>query len=138
MADDVRLTDLQVIQRYSIAVRGETADRDELIAALQADLDWLQGSRSRPRVAASEVDDEPAPRRRAPATAGRTARGAAPAPARQAPARRAAATRAPIKPAKPAQSSTAKRTAKPATKTTKSAKSAKSTRSAAKPARRGR
>ncbi len=44
---DVRLTDLEVIQRYSIAVRGETAERDELMATLRADLAWLQGSGGR-------------------------------------------------------------------------------------------
>ena len=43
--DDVQLTDLEVIQRYSLAVRGATASRAELVAALQADLAWLQGSR---------------------------------------------------------------------------------------------
>ena len=43
--DDVQLTDLEVIQRYSLAVRGATASRDELVAALQADLDWLRGGR---------------------------------------------------------------------------------------------
>jgi hypothetical protein len=45
MADDVRLTDLEVIQRYSIAVRGETATREELVEALRADLAFLEGSR---------------------------------------------------------------------------------------------
>ncbi|TAL21304.1 MAG: hypothetical protein EPN99_07835 [Frankiales bacterium] len=43
--DDVQLTDLEVIQRYSLAVRGASAARSEVIAALQADLDWLRGSR---------------------------------------------------------------------------------------------
>ncbi len=68
--DDVQLTDLEVIQRYSLAVRGATASRTELVAALQADLAWLQGGR-----------------RTAPAKA------AAPAPAKKAPAKRAAAKR---------------------------------------------
>src|SRR5436309_6203381 len=45
--DRVELTDLDVIARYSLAVRAATADRDELIAALRSDLEWLQGSRSR-------------------------------------------------------------------------------------------
>ena len=45
MADDVRLTDLEVIQQYSLAVRGETADRAELLAALKADVAWLEGTR---------------------------------------------------------------------------------------------
>ena len=43
--DDVQLTDLEVIQRYSLAVRGASASRADLIAALQADLDWLKGGR---------------------------------------------------------------------------------------------
>jgi hypothetical protein len=47
-ADDVQLPDLEVIQRYSIAVRGASAPRDEVIAALRADLDWLTSSSSRP------------------------------------------------------------------------------------------
>ena len=43
--DDVQLTDLEVIQRYSLAVRGASASRSDVIAALQADLDWLKGGR---------------------------------------------------------------------------------------------
>jgi len=46
-ADRVDLTDLDVITRYSLAVRAATADRDELIATLRADLDWLEGGRRR-------------------------------------------------------------------------------------------
>jgi hypothetical protein len=46
MADDVRLTDLEVIQRWSIAVRGERADRAELAAALRADLAFVEGARA--------------------------------------------------------------------------------------------
>jgi hypothetical protein len=41
----VELTELDVITRYSLAVRSATADRDELIAVLRADLDWLQDAR---------------------------------------------------------------------------------------------
>ena len=48
MADDVQLTDLQVIQRYSLAVRSATAPREELMASLQADLDWLRDGRRAP------------------------------------------------------------------------------------------
>jgi hypothetical protein len=49
MADSVQLTDLDVIARYSIAVRSATADRDELIETLRADLTWLERDRrSRP------------------------------------------------------------------------------------------
>jgi hypothetical protein len=43
----VDLTDLDVIARYSLAVRTATADRDELIVALRSDLEWLQGGRQR-------------------------------------------------------------------------------------------
>jgi hypothetical protein len=42
MADRVDLTELDVISRYSLAVRSATADRDELVAALRADLAWLE------------------------------------------------------------------------------------------------
>src|SRR3954447_8282555 len=49
----VELTDLDVISRYSLAVRAATADRNELIATLRADLEWLQGGRSRRTSAAS-------------------------------------------------------------------------------------
>ena len=45
MADDVQLTDLEVIQRFSLAVRGATADRADVVAALEADLAWLKGTR---------------------------------------------------------------------------------------------
>ena len=41
--DDVQLTDLEVIQRWSLAVRSATADRAEVVAALRADLAWLEG-----------------------------------------------------------------------------------------------
>src|SRR4051794_28624109 len=58
-ADDVELPDLLVIQQYSLAVRGASAPRDELVAALQADLEWLT-DRRRP-VPAPVVDDVPAP-----------------------------------------------------------------------------
>jgi hypothetical protein len=43
--DRVDLTELDVITRYSLAVRAASADRDELIATLRADLDWLEGGR---------------------------------------------------------------------------------------------
>src|SRR5947199_7681713 len=43
--DRVELTDLEVIQRWSLAVRGASAERSDVIAALRADLEWLQGSR---------------------------------------------------------------------------------------------
>ncbi len=39
--DDVQLTDLEVIQQFSLAVRGATASRADVIAALEADLAYL-------------------------------------------------------------------------------------------------
>jgi hypothetical protein len=62
MADAVQLTDLDVITRYSIAVRKATADRDELIETLRADLSWLERGLRRTRTPAAEtteVSDEP-------------------------------------------------------------------------------
>jgi hypothetical protein len=41
MGDEVQLTDLTVIQRFSLAVRGATAERAEVVAALEADLAYL-------------------------------------------------------------------------------------------------
>ncbi|HET7328598.1 MAG TPA: hypothetical protein VFJ21_00210 [Mycobacteriales bacterium] len=45
MAEQVELTDLEVICRWSLAVRAASADRDELIKAFEADLQWLRGER---------------------------------------------------------------------------------------------
>lgn len=89
MADDVQLTDLEVIQRYSLAVRGATASREELVAALEADLAWLTGGRAR---RAASPSDAPASVSAAPA-----AKRAAKAPAKAA--RRAPAKRTPPAPA---------------------------------------
>lgn len=62
--DDVQLTDLEVIQRYSLAVRGGSAPRAELVAALRADLDWLTGGRR----SSAKAEDAPRPAaKRAPA-----------------------------------------------------------------------
>jgi len=47
--DRVELTELDVITRYSLAVRSATADRDELIKAMRDDLAWLESGRSRRR-----------------------------------------------------------------------------------------
>jgi hypothetical protein len=44
--DRVDLTDLEVIQRWSLAVRGASAERSEVLAALRADLAWLEGRRA--------------------------------------------------------------------------------------------
>jgi hypothetical protein len=45
--DRVDLTELDVITRYSLAVRVATADRAELIEALRTDLAWLEDGRAR-------------------------------------------------------------------------------------------
>ena len=42
MPDDVSLPDLEVIQRYSLAVRSALAPRSEVVAALEADLARLR------------------------------------------------------------------------------------------------
>ena len=44
-SDRIELTELDVITRYSLAVRHGTAERSELIDALRADLAWLEGGR---------------------------------------------------------------------------------------------
>jgi hypothetical protein len=73
MSDSVQLTDLDVIAKYSIAVRSATADRDELIAALRADLSWLEHGRTRSTTAfrapdaAADGDDGDEPRTSRPA-----------------------------------------------------------------------
>src|SRR4051812_34060561 len=100
--DDVQLPDLQVIQRYSLAVRGASAPAADVIAALQADLAWLTGgARRRPA-----PGDKVASARKAPA--------ADEAPANKPAARKPAVTKPAV--TKPA----AKRTAakKPAAKKT--------------------
>jgi hypothetical protein len=50
--DDVQLADLEVVQRYSLALRTATASREDLVAALEADLAWLTGGAPRRRTAA--------------------------------------------------------------------------------------
>lgn len=42
-SDDVHLPELEVIQRFSLAVRGATAPREAVVAALRADLARLTG-----------------------------------------------------------------------------------------------
>jgi hypothetical protein len=69
MADDVQLPDLEVIARYSLAVRAATAPREDVIAALEADLAWLTAghpSHRRPAATAAAPASPPpaAPRRR--------------------------------------------------------------------------
>lgn len=82
MADTIELTDLEVISRYSLAVRAASADRADVIAALRADLAWLEGGRraTSPAVAkpAAKAPVAKAPAKKAPAkkaAAKKTARG---------------------------------------------------------------
>ena len=66
--DDVMLSDLEVITRWSLAVRGPRARRSELIAALQADLDWLQEAKGTDADADADAGDaSPSPERQSPA-----------------------------------------------------------------------
>lgn len=44
--EDVRLPDLEVIKKFSIAVRQEHAPADEVIAALRADLERITHART--------------------------------------------------------------------------------------------
>lgn len=67
MADNVQLTDLEVIQRYSLAVRGATASRVELVQALESDLLWLTGDRRFRPTEPPEPDKPVSPAVRAPA-----------------------------------------------------------------------
>ena len=95
MADDtVQLTDLEVIQQFSLAVRGATATRSEVIAALEADLAYLQGATRRTSAARAE----PLPKAETPATTAVPSKPEAKAPvkkaAKKAPAKAARATKA--------------------------------------------
>ncbi|HVB26676.1 MAG TPA: hypothetical protein VNE21_02050 [Mycobacteriales bacterium] len=73
MSERITLTDLDVISRFSLAVRSATADRDEVIEALEADLAWL-------RSAAKPVRGAGTPARSAAAAPRVSARGTARAP----------------------------------------------------------
>lgn len=78
MADDVSLTDLEVIQQFSLAVRGASAPREAVVRALESDLAFLTGSSRR---AAKPVSESPASTRKAP-----VAKPAPRAPAKKSPA----------------------------------------------------
>lgn len=62
-ADPVELTDLTVIRQWSLAVRGGTAAREDLLSALREDLAWLESGRPR-REPDEETDSPGQPRRR--------------------------------------------------------------------------
>jgi hypothetical protein len=94
MADDVQLTDLEVIQRWSLAVRSASADRAEVVAALRADLAWVEGRRPSPRSVREDDDDdgdEPVVRRTARTALSPTRRAA---PAKKPAAKKTAARKA--------------------------------------------
>jgi hypothetical protein len=59
--DSVQLTDLQVIQRYSLAVRAAAAPRADLVAALRADLAWLTSKPAPAKKAAAKPAARRAP-----------------------------------------------------------------------------
>jgi hypothetical protein len=54
--DDVQLTYLEVIQQFSLAVRGATASRADVIAALEADLAYLGAGKAASKVAVSKAE----------------------------------------------------------------------------------
>ena len=119
----VRLTDLEVIQQFSLAVRGATASRQDVIAALQADLAYLTSGRSSAR-------SVPSPSRASLPSAGRLAPiSTAKPPAAKAPVAKAPAAKAPAKKAAPAQKGAAKSPAKSPAKTSAKKAPAKATRS---------
>ena len=80
--DSVALTDLEVIQQFSLAVRGATASRADVIAALEADLAYLRSGKAAPAKKAPVKVATKAPAK-APAKA------ATKAPAKKAPAKAA-------------------------------------------------
>jgi hypothetical protein len=65
--DRVDLTELDVISRYSLAVRTATVSRDELITVLRDDLRWLEGGRAT-RSASTAKTSRPAAPKKAAAT----------------------------------------------------------------------
>jgi len=62
--DRVELTELDVITRYSLAVRSATASREELITALRDDLAWLESGRARRRTTTRTATKKTATARR--------------------------------------------------------------------------
>src|SRR3954466_11671459 len=95
-ADDVQLPDLQVIQRYSLAVRGATAPIADVVEALQSDLAWLTGG-GRRRTAAPARKTGPTKAASAPKTSAAKKAPARKALAKKSPARKAPSKKAPAK-----------------------------------------
>ena len=67
--DDVQLTDLEVIQQFSLAVRGATASRADVIAALEADLAYLGAGRRAAAASKTAPSKTAAPAKKATAKA---------------------------------------------------------------------
>jgi hypothetical protein len=82
MADDVSLTDLEVIQQFSLAVRGASAPREAVIRALESDLAFLTGSSRRTAKPAVEKPTAKAPAAKAPAAKAPAAKAPVKAPAK--------------------------------------------------------
>lgn len=61
MGNEVRLVDLEVIKRYSLAVRQESAEAEDLLAALDASRETVLASLP-PRDPEPEAEPAPAPR----------------------------------------------------------------------------
>jgi hypothetical protein len=93
-ADDVQLPDLQVIQRYSLAVRGATAPLADVVEALQADLAWLTGSGRRRAAPPTAPVAQATPIVAAPAKSAAKKSAAKKAAAKKAPAKKSPAKRA--------------------------------------------
>jgi hypothetical protein len=92
---EVRLVDLEVIKRYSLAVRRDTVPAEELLEALEASQAAVRAALGEAPPAARQTPARRAPRARAAsgkdtAPAGEAA-GAAPRPARKAASRRGGA-----------------------------------------------
>ena len=58
MADEVRLVDLEVIKRYSLAVRQESAPAEDLVAALEASLHTVLAALPTEATAIEARDDD--------------------------------------------------------------------------------
>jgi hypothetical protein len=71
--DQVRLPDLEVIRRYSIAVRREHASAEEVLEALQSDIDAIKRA-LRGATPSRATAPSPAPARRRPTPKSRSRR----------------------------------------------------------------
>jgi hypothetical protein len=72
---DIRLVDLEIIKRYSLAVRQESAPAEDVLAAIDASREAVAALINASEVGASEVDAKPVarPRKRTPRASKATA-----------------------------------------------------------------